>query len=357
MTPWLPPLSLTKSFLKAACSAIFFLLMFSGAAACQRATPVITEPVVRVEERSVREIPLFGPAASSQAEISGMAWCGDDLIMLPQYPGRFPDEDSAANLFSIVNEEISGFLSGESQGALEPALISFDQGDLEGSITGFEGFEAIAFSGDRFYVTIEASPPGGMMGYLVAGEVDEECTNFVIDPDTLIEIPPQADLKNMSDETLVVYEDLVYSIYEANGANVNPDPTAHVFNESLEDITQIPLPNIEYRITDATTADENGEFWAINYFFPGDQKLEPAPDPIASEHGLGDTHRGAAQVERLVAFEILDDQIVLADQAPIYLELAGVLSRNWEGIVRFGDGFLLVTDFFPRTIFGYVEGP
>jgi len=334
---------------------IFLLLTLSGAAACQRGTPALPEPVELIEERPVHEIPLFGPAASSQAEISGMAWCSEDLIMLPQYPGRFPDENSSSNLFSISETDINGFLSGASTDALEPALVAFDQAGLDTSITGFEGFEAIAFSGDRFFVTIEASPPDGMMGYLVAGDVDEDCTSFVIDPDTLLEIPPQADLKNMSDETLVVYEDHVYSFYEANGANVNPDPEAHVFDEILDEMTQIPLPNIEYRITDATTADENGEFWAINYFFPGDQKLQPVPDPIAGEYGLGDTHGGAAQVERLLAFVILEDRIALADQAPVYLELAGIISRNWEGIVRFGDGFLLVTDFFPRTIFGFVE--
>ena len=335
---------------------IFLLLTLAGAAACQRGTPPLTEPVELVEERPVREIPLFGPAASSQAEISGMAWCGDDLILLPQYPGRFPNENSNANLFSINEADINGFLTGESSDALEPVLVAFDQAGLESSITGFEGFEAIAFSGDRFYVTIEASPPGGMLGYLAERDVGEDCASFVIDSDTLVEISPQADLKNMSDETLIVYEGQVYSIYEANGANVNPDPEAHVFDQSLEEINQISLPNIEYRITDATTADENGEFWVINYFFPGDQKLLPIPDPIAGEFGVGDTHRGAAQVERLLAFEILEERIVLADKAPIYLELEGIISRNWEGIVRYDDGFLLVTDFFPRTIFGFVEG-
>ena len=356
MTPLWPHLSLTKRFLKLASLSIFILLSLIGAAACQRATPALPEQVTLVEERSVREIPLFGPAASSQSEISGMAWCGDDLILLPQYPGRFPDEDSDANLFSIPEMDIQAFLSDESADTVEPAVVAFDQAGLDISIDGFEGFEAIAFNGDRFYVTIEASPSGDMMGYLVAGEVDEACTSFAIDPDTLVEIPPQADLKNMSDEALVIYEGFVYSFYEANGANVNPDPQAHVFEESLEDPSQMPLPNIEYRITDASTADENGQFWAINYFFPGDQKLEPIPDPIVSEYGLGNTHRGAAQVERLLAFEILEDRIAMADKAPIYIELEGIISRNWEGIVRFGDGFLLVTDFFPRTIFGFVEG-
>ena len=334
---------------------VLVVLILTGAVACQRATPAIPESAVLVDERPVREIPLVGQAASSQAEISGMAWCGDDLLLLTQYPGRFADEDSAANIFSIPRADIQAFLSRESTDALEPALVSFDQAGLDTSIAGFEGFEAIVFSDEGFFVTIEASPSGGMMGYLAEGEVSEDCTNFAIDPATLVEISPQADLKNMSDETLLVFDGDVYTLYEANGANVNPDPIAHVFQASLDDGSQIPLPNIEYRITDATTPDDRGEFWAINYFFPGDQKLKPAPDPIALKYGVGLTHQGAAQVERLVALRIMEDRIVLADQAPIYLELAGIFSRNWEGIVRFDDGFLLVTDFFPRTILGFVD--
>jgi hypothetical protein len=57
----------------------------------------------------------------------------------------------------------------------------------------------------------------------------------------------------------------------------------------------------------------------------------------------------------LIEFRIDKDDVNLIDQAPIYLELLDEDSRNWEGIVRYGDGFLLVTDKFPTTILAYVE--
>jgi hypothetical protein len=49
--------------------------------------------------------------------------------------------------------------------------------------------------------------------------------------------------------------------------------------------------------------------------------------------------------------------IQLVESAPLYLRLnLDGESRTWEGIVRLDDiGFLLVTDSFPRTIFGFVR--
>jgi len=46
-------------------------------------------------------------------------------------------------------------------------------------------------------------------------------------------------------------------------------------------------------------------------------------------------------------------------QPPIQLKLINDdNSRNWEGIVRFGDeGFIIVTDKFPSTILGFVRKP
>jgi hypothetical protein len=57
----------------------------------------------------------------------------------------------------------------------------------------------------------------------------------------------------------------------------------------------------------------------------------------------------------LIEFRIDKDDVNLIDQAPIYLELLDEDSRNWEGIVAYGDGFLLVTDRFPTTILAYIE--
>ena len=195
-----------------------------------------------------------------------------------------------------------------------------------------------------------------MMGYLVKGVVQGDCEALTVDPDFLIEVAPQADLFNMSDETLMIYQDQLFSIYEANGENVNPNPVTHVFDLGLDFVEDRPLPYIEYRITDATDVDENGKFWAINYFFPGDRKkLKPGFDLLTIEFGLGHSHVEAEGLERIISVQITDDSLVLADETPLYIELYEEASRNWEGIVRFEDGFLLVTDKFPTTLLAFVE--
>ena len=176
----------------------------------------------------------------------------------------------------------------------------------------------------------------------------------------MLEIEPQANLSNTSDESVMVFGQRIVTLYEANGANVNPNPVAHMFNLDMQLVGSLSMPTIEYRITDATQPDQNGLFWAINYFFPGDrEKLKPAEDRLVTQYGQGETHAKSQAVERLVAFQFTEDGIVLAPLAPIQLQLLpDDEARNWEGIARLDDrGFLLVTDKFPETILAFVANP
>jgi hypothetical protein len=323
-------------------------------AACQKTTPTLEADLSIVPEHPVQQIELTGPVTAARAEVSGMAWCGESLILMPQYPDRY-DQDGVGKVFSIPKDQLAAYLSGESTSPIEPAQIPFDTDDLQMEIGGFEGFEAIAFVGDTVYVTIEARQGAGMLGYLVSGSANADCSAIQLDVETAVALEPQADLSNMSDETIVYYQNDIYTIYEANGLNINPNAVAHCFDKDLAPFGDIPMAQIEYRVTDATTVDPEGLFWAINYFYPGDTKLVPADDQIAIEFGIGESHLIAEQVERLVALQISSEGIQLAGLPPIYLELTGEESNNWEGLVRLGEGFLLVTDEYPTTILGYVE--
>jgi hypothetical protein len=204
-------------------------------------------------------------------------------------------------------------------------------------------------------LTIEAKPKG-MVSYLVKGTISNEAENIVLE-DTLIEINPQAEITNYSDESILVYQDEVYTFYEANGKNVNPAPVAHVFSLQGTALGPVPFPNIEYRITDVSEPDMDGKFWAINYLFPPDTiKINPAEDHLALKYGRGPTHLQNQAVERLVAFQITDQGVELVETAPIQLSLAAdMVSRNWEGLAILENyGFLIVTDKFPQTLLGFV---
>jgi len=314
-------------------------------------------PPTPVTEAAVTLLPLSGPLTNRSAEVSGMAWYGDHLIILPQYPG-FSSSGGDGALYALPRSDILAYLNGSNGDPLEPQPVTLNAPGLSAAIRGFEGFEAIAFDGDNVYLTIEASPSGGMRGYLVSGQISADLSELTLDTGTLTEILPQADLGNMTDETLVVAGDQLLTLYEANGANVNASPMAHLFEPSLAAAGTMPFPTIEYRITDATALDAEQRFWAINYFYPGDTKLKPGVDAIAEQYGQGPSHATSEPVERLVEFQVAESTIILVDRPPIQLELLPDDARNWEGLVRLDDlGFLLMTDTFPETLLGFVPLP
>ncbi|GAB4268530.1 MAG: hypothetical protein Kow0080_11510 [Candidatus Promineifilaceae bacterium] len=306
-------------------------------------------------ESPVITIPLAGTAASRSAEFSGMAWYNDWLVLLPQYP-TFATSGEEGLLFALPKADILAFLDGAMTGSLTPIEIPFTGGNLGRVLPGFEGFEAITFVGEQAFLTVETSP-GKMLGYLVAGQMQPDLSAFVLDTTQTMPIEPQADSSNHTDETIVWVDGRLVTIYEVNGRAITPSPVAHLFDPLLQPLGTVPFPSIEYRVTDATAVDENGRFWVINYFYPGDTSQKPASDPIAQQAGQGNTHSQYNQVERLLELQYTAQGIQLTDTPPIQLTLIPD-ARNWEGVVRLNErGFLLVTDKFPETILAFVPAP
>lgn len=314
-------------------------------------TATLAPQAAAPSEIPVSEIALSGPITDANAELSGLAWYGDTLILLPQY-FDFSGQETA--VYAIPKTTIEAYLDGTDTAPITPISIPVEVADLSDRISRFEGFESLTFLGDDAYLTIEASG-GGMRGYLIKGQMAPDLTLLTLDADNLTRIDRQAELGNTSDEALLIADGQLVTFYEANGAEVNEAPVAHLFNTNLEETGTVPFPNIPYRITDVTELDENGRFWAINYNFPGTPALQTGNDPLAANYGAGATHAESPVVERLVEFQFTADGITLIAQPPIQLQLDGTDGRNWEGIVHLDDrGFLLVTDKFPDTILGYV---
>lgn len=322
------------------------------------ASPTATQPptaAANLGPQPILEVPLDGPAQSSRAEFSGMAWYGDFLVLLSQYPDRFGSGDGA--FFVLDRAEIEAFVDGTLPGPLTPRLLPIDAPGLRTQFPGYQGLESIVFDGEKVYLTVETKPTSAMMGWILTGRVEPDLSALHIDMASAREIPPQADINNLSDEAIVLWgrgeEATLLTIYEANGRLINSQPVAHRFAADLTPLAPLPLASVEYRITDATSADADGRFWAINYFYPGDVKLKADSDPL-----LRLIVKNLPQVERLVEFQISDDRVRFANTPPIYLQLLESDARNWEGIVRLGDrGFLLVTDTHPRTILAFVAKP
>ena len=155
----------------------------------------------------------------------------------------------------------------------------------------------------------------------------------------------------MSYESLIIDENRIIAIFEANGDSLINSPYALSINSSGNDIIEYPLSSINYRIADATRVDKNNRFWVINYFFPGDRKtLKPSNDILASKYGNGPSHSRSRRVERLIEYEIKNGKVSLTKSTPIEIELEGKkTSRKWEALARYGnEGFLIATDKYPK---------
>lgn len=310
------------------------------------------------EEVTVQYLTLEGDISEPKAEISGLAWYKDYLILLPQYPRLFPSEYDGS-LFAIPKAKITEYLNEVSPTPIKPIPISLNAPGLKDAIEGYEGFEALAFYDNTVFFTIESEVEQAM-GYLYKGAISEDMSTITVEVDKRVELPPRAPIGNATDETILVTPDRVITIYEWNSMLLKNSPYAYVFDHSFNLVDSLTLPYVEYRITDATELDENDNFWVINYMWSGDYSESYKPeDPIAKTYGKGETHKKYQTVERLLEFHYSPKGISLVKQPPIQLKLIDDdNSRNWEGIIRYDDkGFILVTDEFPRTILGFVKNP
>lgn len=316
-------------------------------------TPTPLQPPA---EAQVAPLVLDASMAKQSMEYSGLAWFQDWLVLLPQYPEKNLIQGQAS-LFAIPKQSITDALNHPSGEALPWQAIAFEDDGLSESIRGFEGFESIAFNGNEVFMTIESRSGSPMVGYLVRGTVSGAIEQITLDADTLVPLDPQTSFSNASDEAITLFNGMVYTFFEDNGFEQNPQPIAHQF--SIEDPLQaatIPFPNINYRITDATSTDSEGYFWVMNYFYPGDTHLQASSDALAEAYGQGATHQDSDVVERIIKLQIENAAIRLVDEPPVQLQLLPENeARNWEGLVVLDDlGFLVVTDSFPESILAFV---
>ncbi|MCA9758616.1 MAG: hypothetical protein KDA27_22660 [Candidatus Eisenbacteria bacterium] len=324
---------------------------------------------------------LAGPIADPQAEISGLTWKDDMLIILPQFPDRFA-EAGELGFFTLTRDEILAAIDGEHTGPITPRRVTCHAPGLSRIVRGFDGLEAIGLIGDRCYLSIEADEDTVMAGYLASGRYDSQNEAIVMDLERLTAIPLGLNIPNLAEETMLIVNGEILTIGEANGANVNPHPVAKRFDAELEYLGTVPLPQIEYRVTDATRVDEDGRFWVINYLWPGDRKiLKPADDPeppldpnakpdpdqcverllelrlVRKDVGSQATSDVGGEVRHAVGGGVGQwARIERTDTPPIYLTLQpdGVC-RNWEAIAELeGRGFLVMTDKYPTTLLAFV---
>ena len=343
---------------KQLCTSLFLaaLILISG---CNTQTSKTTEDKENariIEEFPLVEIPLPDFLAGRDTELSGLTWYHDQLILLPQYP-KLMAKNQTPLIFGIAKSNILDYLKSKEESSLNFYSIDFIDAGLEKYSKRGSGYEAITFIDNTAYLTIEYMNDNKTESLIVKGNFDFENKILTLDTTSLTKIVCEDKIFNLSNESITKFNYNLIPIYEANGKSINKSPTVSLFDSELNFQKFLQLPNIEYRITDATDADSTGKFWVMNYLYPKDiAKLNPQDDFIMKNFGIGKLHKFSLAVERLVELQIQTDKIVFSDNEPIYLELLeGGTGRNWEGLARLDNiGFLIATDTFPKTILAFV---
>jgi len=299
-------------------------------------------------EVQYKDIPLDGLITNPKQEISGLEWYGDYLILLPENMGGFT--------YAIKKQSLMASLDSDSPSPITPSQPTMTSPNYPQTITGFEGFEAIAINGNDVYITLEAKDVKTMKGYLAWGTIDPTSLQISIPESNLLELETPIEVKNMTYESLLIQDDYIILFYEVNGLNLQKQAWQYRVSTKDFSVTKIDMDAVEYRITDVSQLDSNQSFWAINYLWSGDRKrVKPAPDALAITFGIGETHAKNKGVERLIELQLIDGKIKHSGKEPIQIQMDPDASRNWEGIVRLDDkGFLLATDKYPGMILGFV---
>ena len=297
------------------------------------------------------DIRLSELASDKNAEYSSMCWFEDNLILLPQYPSYFQTSLNQDVIFMITKDKLSNAINRKGRKVIEPETIQVINNETYKMLPGYEGFEGICYDGEYFYLTVEYNSPTNQ-AVVVKARLSEDNKKLEILNDDHLVVDLPANVINASYESIFIYNDFIYVIYEANGRIINNNPIAKKISKDLQTVENINFESIEYRITDVTSFDETGKGWGINYFWPGDANLYlPYEDFIPNQFpAVNNIEQG---VERIVPLIITDNAIEYdVSRDPIYIKKeARDDSYNWEGIVNYeDDSFLLVTDKFPRTV-------
>ena len=95
---------------------------------------------------ALMQIPLSGPAARPSAELSSLAWHGDQLYLAPENPRE--------GFFVVERAAIAAVLEGKSDAPLVPTTVPLTNPEVLRAVPNFDGVEAIVFDGDRLWIAV-----------------------------------------------------------------------------------------------------------------------------------------------------------------------------------------------------------
>ena len=109
---------------------LFIVFVLAGCSENERFVPQDRSEFTEIEESEVFHIPISGELSRREAEISGLAWYEDNLIILPQFPYLFGD-GLYGKIYYIPKEKLKRKILSGSELPITPLAITIDAAGLE----------------------------------------------------------------------------------------------------------------------------------------------------------------------------------------------------------------------------------
>jgi len=283
------------------------------------------------------------PAALQHGqEFSGLCTWGEDrIILLPQ---------NAPYVYYSTTGKIRKALSTRDTLEVDKILLNIYEIEiavnaLHGNRSVFDGLEAIVFTGDHFILSIETGDRADSCHWVNAeftdGRLLADCTNIKSLPK--LKGQDRQLIHNSGFESVVWLPAPKHPLFLFE-FNSLLSSKAIGYRAGTKYNYPVTVGKLAFRITDAFF--ENGSVIALNYNYRNENAIIQ-PNEI-SEFGLK-IHPHESDIARIVSARYNPKKGTLLSWKLIgHLPLTENL--NWEGICRYEDGFLLVSDDNKRLI-------
>jgi hypothetical protein len=285
-------------------------------------------------------------------EYSSITWYGKDkLLLIPQYLEenviRVVDTAEIGRALNNTNYRITG----------KPLPINgLDKLKESLGIAGsscYQGIEAASIMNDTVFLAIETCEDSDY-SYFIRGVISEE--QVKISPEIVMRLMKPKNTNNLGSniynagfESLAFLPDgRLLTIFEYNRQYADK-PTAYTFTTMLDKTSVVPLDmdSLNFRLTDITVIDSF--IYGLNFFYKGSKDYaayihgNPVKERDLDKHLVKRINQKKTCYCRIVQFQIKGNRLIRTGKEYELFQKC----TNMEGMVKFRDGFLVISDNFP----------
>lgn len=301
-------------------------------------------------------------------EFSGMCISNQKLFLLPQLADIEPETVGKVFLYTVSLSDIAACTT-QLSGCERPVSVdSIELRNLQTCIqkiggNHYEGLEAIAAIGNHFYFTVETKMKKGSKipfdeYYILKGILDNNACILTLDANSIalnnwLKQDPYSkdkrDYEQVGPEAIAPLDTNgnLLVILEYNKP-FEKNTQAYQINPDSQTVTMLTAINpVDFRITDLT--NDSGALYALNFYYGGEweiyarhkqknrqREIKNRVDPFDSERYNDKTYT-FGRILKL-------DTKVTPWKWVSEVKIPFREKRNWEGLVKFGNGFLILSD-------------